>query len=94
METLHQLAEDGHTVVCSIHQPRSSIFALFDDLALLSNGQEVYFGAQAAALEHFAGLGYPCPPLTNPAEHLSDLIADDFCASADKVRSPQGSRPR
>ena len=39
METLKALAAEGHTVVCSLHQPRSSIFALLDDLILLSNGQ-------------------------------------------------------
>jgi ABC-type multidrug transport system ATPase subunit len=44
--TLKDLAAlKGHTVVASIHQPRSSIFALFDDLILLSEGQIVYCGA-------------------------------------------------
>jgi hypothetical protein len=32
MSTLHALAQSGHTVVASIHQPRSSIWSLFDDL--------------------------------------------------------------
>ncbi|GFH27855.1 ABC transporter domain-containing protein, partial [Haematococcus lacustris] len=32
MATLHQLAAAGHTVVASIHQPRSSIWSMFDDL--------------------------------------------------------------
>lgn len=39
MKRLHSLArEGGHTVVVSIHQPRSSIFGLFDDIVLLSEG--------------------------------------------------------
>ena len=38
METLRTLAHDGCTVVVSIHQPRSSIFEMFDDLVLLSEG--------------------------------------------------------
>ena len=38
MEALKELTSDGHTVVASIHQPRSSVFALFDDLILLSGG--------------------------------------------------------
>ena len=44
MDTLKQLAREGHTVVCSIHQPRSSIYAMFDDLVLLSEGALVYSG--------------------------------------------------
>ncbi|RLN21706.1 ABC transporter G family member 7 [Panicum miliaceum] len=35
METLRQLAEDGHTVICSIHQPRGSVYGKFDDIVLL-----------------------------------------------------------
>lgn len=32
MQTLKDLAGEGKTVVASIHQPRSSIFEMFDDL--------------------------------------------------------------
>lgn len=32
METLSQLAQEGHTVICSIHQPRGSIYYKFDDI--------------------------------------------------------------
>ena len=47
---LKQLASEGHTVVCSIHQPRSSIFAMFDDLILLSEGACLYSGACSSSL--------------------------------------------
>ena len=36
MQALKDLTLDTHTVVVSIHQPRSSVFELFDDLILLS----------------------------------------------------------
>lgn len=36
MQTLKDLAEEGKTVVASIHQPRSSIFEMFDDLLVCS----------------------------------------------------------
>ena len=45
VQTLRQLAVDGgRTIVSSVHQPSSEVFALFDDLCLLSSGECVYFG--------------------------------------------------
>ena len=52
VETLRQLADNGHTILCSIHQPRATAFHLFDQLLLLSEGETVYFGNAADALNH------------------------------------------
>ena len=53
MQTLKDLAREGCTVVCSIHQPRSSIFAMFDDLLILSEGKLLYEGSAEASLRFF-----------------------------------------
>lgn len=50
-QTLRNIAHDGKTVISSIHQPSSEVFALFDDLFLLSGGQTIYFGAAEKAVE-------------------------------------------
>ncbi|KAL4853430.1 ABC transporter G family member 7 [Chlorella vulgaris] len=78
MGVLKELCSDGHTVLASIHQPRSSVFALFDDLILLADGEVVYSGPASAALPHFEALGHSCPTHYNPAEWLSDLVAVDY----------------
>ena len=58
METLRQLAQDGHTVICSIHQPRGSVYAKFDDIVLLTDGTLVYAGpAREEPLAYFSKLG-------------------------------------
>ncbi|PKU73431.1 ABC transporter G family member 7 [Dendrobium catenatum] len=58
METLQQLAQEGHTVICSIHQPRSSVYNNFDDIVLLSEGSVVYNGpAKDEPLKYFAKFG-------------------------------------
>ena len=44
-------------IVLSIHQPRYSIFKLFDSLTLLSQGAMVYHGPANKALSYFDGLG-------------------------------------
>ncbi|KAG9139257.1 hypothetical protein Leryth_011265 [Lithospermum erythrorhizon] len=82
METLRQLAQDGHTVICSIHQPRGSVYAKFDDIVLLSKGELVYSGpAGREPLAYFENLGYRCPDHENPAEFLADLISVDYSSS-------------
>ena len=53
MQTLQDLAREGCTVVCSIHQPRSSIFAMFDDLLILSEGKLLYEGTAEGSLKFF-----------------------------------------
>ena len=51
IQTLRNIALDGRTVISSIHQPSSEVFALFDDLFLLSGGQTTYFGPAKMAVE-------------------------------------------
>lgn len=51
VQTLRNVARDGRTVISSIHQPSSEVFALFDDLFLLSGGETVYFGEAKMAIE-------------------------------------------
>lgn len=59
METLRQLAQDGHTVICSIHQPRGSVYSKFDDIVLLTDGSLVYAGpARDKPLAYFSKFGY------------------------------------
>lgn len=52
VEVLKNLAAaGGRTVVCSVHQPSSEVFAQFDDLCLLSSGETIYFGEAKTAVE-------------------------------------------
>ena len=75
METLKKLADSGEcTVVATLHQPQSKIYHMFDSLLLMKKGNIVYQGSAAMATEYFAKSGYPCPELTNPADHLLDVI--------------------
>jgi len=77
MGTLRALADSGHTVVCTIHQPRGSIFRMFDDLMLMSAGRVVYSGPAGDAVNAFVAEGLPSPDGENPAEYLIDQIAVD-----------------
>ncbi|RHN61677.1 putative xenobiotic-transporting ATPase [Medicago truncatula] len=78
VQTLRNIAHDGRTVISSIHQPNSEVFALFDDLFLLARGETVYFGEAKMAIEFFAEAGFPCPRKRNPSDHFLRCINSDF----------------
>lgn len=78
MTSLKELAQAGHTVICSIHQPSSTIFRMFDDIVLLAGGQVVYAGESTAAPAFFAQAGHVMPVQVNPAERYLDLISVDY----------------
>ncbi|XVF47355.1 hypothetical protein PTKIN_Ptkin03bG0102500 [Pterospermum kingtungense] len=78
VQSLRNIARDGRTVISSIHQPSSEVFALFDDLFLLSGGETVYFGEAKMAVEFFAEAGFPCPSRRNPSDHFLRCINADF----------------
>ncbi|KAM2508109.1 hypothetical protein FF1_030285 [Malus domestica] len=90
VHTLRYIALEGRTVVSSIHQPSSEVFALFDDLVLLSGGQTVYSGQANMALEFFARAGVPCPSRRNPSDHFLRCINSDF----DRVTMNESHRIR
>jgi len=74
---LRQLASQGRTIVCTIHQPRSSIFAMFARLLLISEGRLLYIGDATDALEYFASLSFDCPNLTTPSDFYMDITSVD-----------------
>ncbi|XP_027923670.1 ABC transporter G family member 15-like [Vigna unguiculata] len=78
IQALCHIAQRGKIVICSIHQPSSEIFELFDDLLLLSCGETVYFGEAKKALKFFADAGFPCPTRRNPSDHFLMCINLEF----------------
>ena len=70
MSSLADLAHNqGKIVLLTIHQPRSDIFRMFDQVGIMSYGKSVYFGGSEQMVEYFDKLGYPCPTYTNPSDH-------------------------
>lgn len=50
---MNNLAVEGKTVLCTIHQPASDIFAMFSQLILLSEGRIAYMGPTNEAMKFF-----------------------------------------
>ena len=77
MDALKQLAKNGRTIVCTIHQPRSSIYAMFAKLLLISEGRLLYIGEARDAVEYFSSMRFDCPNHTNPADFFMDITSLD-----------------
>ncbi|KAK7466244.1 FAD-dependent urate hydroxylase [Stygiomarasmius scandens] len=74
VESLVSLARDyNRTVIFTIHQPRSNIVALFDQLLVLAMGKTIYSGEFSRCQTYFTEIGKPCPPGFNIADYLIDL---------------------
>ncbi|CAF3699138.1 unnamed protein product [Adineta steineri] len=76
MECLKVLSETGRTIIFSIHQPRYSIFKLFDTILLMCKGKNVYHGSASAMLPFFSDRGYQCELHDNPADFALDILID------------------
>ncbi|XP_013371603.1 PREDICTED: ATP-binding cassette sub-family G member 2-like isoform X4 [Chinchilla lanigera] len=71
---LKGLSRQGRTIIFSIHQPRHSIFMLFDSLTLLASGKLMFHGPAQEAVQYFESAGYHSEPYSNPAEFFLDII--------------------
>ena len=70
---LRKFGDRGQTIACTIHQPRSDIFKLFDQLLLMSAGETMYFGPIDNIYPYFRSVGVPCDTNVNPADFIVDL---------------------
>ncbi|KAK5994194.1 putative ABC transporter ATP-binding protein/permease [Cladobotryum mycophilum] len=77
IRTLKNLALKGRVVITTIHQPRSEIWDLFDNLIVLTKGSPVYSGPISQALTWFEAQGFRLPPFVNPADFVIDTVAVD-----------------
>jgi len=41
---LKEMASQGRTIICSIHQPSSQLFQMLDHILLLANGRVAFIG--------------------------------------------------
>ncbi|KAM9476978.1 broad substrate specificity ATP-binding cassette transporter ABCG2-like [Clarias gariepinus] len=88
---LKRMGNNGRTIIMSIHQPRYSIYQLFDNLTLLVSGKQVYHGPADDALNYFANIGYVCEDHNNPADFFLDVInRDAIAATLARLQNAEG----
>lgn len=73
---LKRMAGLGMNIITVIHQPRFSIFSLFDDVMLLCKGGRLaYLGPSNLAIPYLESLGFALPPNENPADFAMDVLS-------------------
>lgn len=76
---LKQLAQEGRTIVCSIHQPSALLFGMFDHLYAMAEGQCIYAGATGMLVPFLADVNLICPKSYNPSDFCKTLFSLRFC---------------
>ncbi|KAI0536310.1 putative ABC multidrug transporter [Xylaria digitata] len=94
---MKKLAAAGQTIICTIHQPSAVLFETFDVLLLLAKGgRTTYFGEtgkdSSTVLDYFARHEVPCPPNSNAAEHIVDVVQGRFGTDTDWPAEWEASR--
>ncbi|KAK4320583.1 hypothetical protein Pmani_008587 [Petrolisthes manimaculis] len=84
---MKNMAERGKTIISTIHQPSSEVYAMFDRVLLMAEGRVAFLGEVDAAYQFFDRIGLPCPPNYNPADFFISTLAvqpgkEDGCRKA------------
>jgi ABC-type multidrug transport system ATPase subunit len=74
---MRELADEGLTIISTIHQPSGTMFDLFDKVLLLSDGEIAFFGPVSKVKAYFNDVGFPFPPNQNPCDFMLQLLIDD-----------------
>ncbi len=74
---IKKLAQNGRTIISTIHSPSAEIMEQFDQVICLCRGEIIYYGPPTEISPYFAEIGFNPPPLTNPADHLMAIIHED-----------------
>lgn len=67
---LNKLSQQGRAVVCTIHQPSTTMFDLFDHVFAMAEGQVIYQGSSQSLIPFLESINMPCPETYSPNDYL------------------------
>ena len=75
---LKRVAQEKNTMVCcTIHQPSSNIFGLFDQLIIIEKGNIIYKDSPQNIGTYFSSIGKPLNKLSNPADSFMRVLEEN-----------------
>lgn len=73
IKLLKNIAQRGSAILCTVHQPSSEVFTLFDQVIFMRAGRIAYQGPVEHIAPYYASLGHVCPENYNPADFVMTL---------------------
>jgi ABC-type multidrug transport system ATPase subunit len=93
MQGLKSIAQSGRTVILTLHQPRSDIYHLLDNVVVLAKGGKLVFAGRRQQVEPtFNTQGFTIPEYFNPADFLLDVVSVDHRAEQEKMTKERVNR--
>lgn len=72
------------TILCTIHQPSSEVFFLFDVVIFMKEGRIFYQGPADGVVSYFSRFDYVCPKNFNPSDYVMFLMQSEATSVLDE----------
>lgn len=82
---LKKLAQEGKTIICTIHTPSALLFEKFDHLYTIADGECIYSGAPKKLVPFLKELDLVCPETFNPSDFLLEIASNDYGAQNERL---------
>jgi ABC-type multidrug transport system ATPase subunit len=91
---LKRVAELETVILCTIHQPSSEVFFLFDSVIFMKDGRILYQGPVPKITDYFGSFGYLIPDNYNPSDFAMTVCqtgsVEEFTEKKMFMENPEG----
>jgi ABC-type multidrug transport system permease subunit len=85
VKLLRDIAANTCTILCTIHQPSSEVFFLFDIVIYMKDGRMFYQGPASNIIPFYAEKEKICPENYNPSDFVMNLCQSDSLEELEKM---------
>ena len=83
MKIFCRIANSSASILCTVHQPSSQLFLMFDKVIFMKDGRIFYQGAGTSLFRWFEGFGYICPANFNVGDFAMEILQTESTSQLD-----------